>query len=181
MHTADRTGRGLKPLVVAVTIAAVLLLASVLVVSALSLRVRLATAKVALPLVSSPCIASRTTGDEGHGEAADARERVAFVAATRGCMMTTHTAMLKTFDAPRSADALFAAAMVPHHQGAVDMARQLLVHGRDPELRALALGVIAEQQTEIEMLRIWSARHDHVGAAASVAVNRAAYPNDDRR
>jgi YVTN family beta-propeller protein len=70
-------------------------------------------------------------------------------------------------------DDRFANAMIAHHQGAVDMARQLLLYGRDHALRSFALSVIAEQQAEIEMLRSWSAgRPAH--ALAALAQNNGA-------
>lgn len=47
----------------------------------------------------------------------------------------------------------FLAMMIPHHQGAIDMARLLLVHGRDPATRRLAEEIIAGQQVEIEGMR----------------------------
>lgn len=48
----------------------------------------------------------------------------------------------------------FLAMMIPHHQGAIDMARLALIHGRDPATRKLAEEIIAGQQVEIEgMLR----------------------------
>jgi len=43
----------------------------------------------------------------------------------------------------------FLAMMIPHHAGAVEMARILLVHGRDPLVRQLAEEIIANQQAEI--------------------------------
>ena len=43
----------------------------------------------------------------------------------------------------------FLVMMVPHHQGAVDMARLVLIHGRDPLTRSIAEGIIATQRTEI--------------------------------
>jgi uncharacterized protein (DUF305 family) len=47
----------------------------------------------------------------------------------------------------------FAAMMIPHHQGAVDMAKVQLVYGRDPVLRRLAQAIIVEQQQEIELMQ----------------------------
>ncbi len=51
------------------------------------------------------------------------------------------------------ADRDFAAMMVPHHQGAVDMAEAELRFGHDPVLRRLAQGIIVEQQQEIAVMR----------------------------
>ncbi len=47
----------------------------------------------------------------------------------------------------------FAAMMIPHHQGAIDMAAAELAFGRDPVLRRLAQGIIVEQQQEIAVMR----------------------------
>ena len=47
----------------------------------------------------------------------------------------------------------FAAMMIPHHQGAIDMAKVELIYGHDPVLRRLAEGIIVEQQQEIELMR----------------------------
>ncbi len=43
----------------------------------------------------------------------------------------------------------FLAMMIPHHAGAIDMARLVLLHGRDPLVRRLAEEIIASQQAEI--------------------------------
>ena len=47
----------------------------------------------------------------------------------------------------------FAAMMIPHHQGAVDMAKLELQFGKNPVLRRLAQGIIVEQLQEIEVMK----------------------------
>lgn len=47
----------------------------------------------------------------------------------------------------------FLAMMVPHHEGAVEMARLVLIHGRDPMVRQLAQDIIASQTIEIAAMR----------------------------
>jgi uncharacterized protein (DUF305 family) len=53
----------------------------------------------------------------------------------------------------------FVTMMLPHHQGAIDMAKAVLLNTQDPELRNLALGIIAEQQNEINVMRAWLQHH----------------------
>jgi uncharacterized protein (DUF305 family) len=60
---------------------------------------------------------------------------------------------------PDNIDASFAALMLPHHQGAVDMARLQLLYGKDPALRRLAQSIIAEQQVEIQQMAAWLKQH----------------------
>lgn len=50
-------------------------------------------------------------------------------------------------------DADFLAMMIPHHEGAVEMARLVLIHGRDPATRRLAEDIIASQSVEMEGMR----------------------------
>lgn len=48
----------------------------------------------------------------------------------------------------------FAAMMIPHHKGAIDMAKAELLYGKDPVLRRLAQEIIVTQEQEIEVMRV---------------------------
>ena len=63
------------------------------------------------------------------------------------------------------ADIDFLAMMIPHHAGAVEMARLLLSFGNDPATRVLAEEIIAGQTIEIESMtrRLYSLRHSAAG------------------
>jgi uncharacterized protein (DUF305 family) len=56
---------------------------------------------------------------------------------------------------PADPDVAFMSGMVPHHQGAVDMARIVLEHGKDPKTRALAETIIKTQEAEIAEMTAW--------------------------
>lgn len=57
------------------------------------------------------------------------------------------------------ADADFVRGMIPHHQGAIDMAKVELEHGKDPEIRKLAEAVVTAQQAEIKEMQDWLEAH----------------------
>lgn len=52
-------------------------------------------------------------------------------------------------------DKAFIELMIPHHQGAVDMAELALEHARHQELKDLAETIIAAQNTEIAQMHSW--------------------------
>ena len=56
------------------------------------------------------------------------------------------------------ADTDFAAMMIPHHQGAIDMAKIELQYGKDQKLKQMAEKIIGDQQKEIAELKEWLER-----------------------
>ena len=64
-------------------------------------------------------------------------------------------------------DMAFARGMLPHHVGAVDMAKIELEYGTDEEMRELAQHIIDTQQTEIELMQNWIAALEVTNTAES--------------
>ena len=69
-----------------------------------------------------------------------------------------HMAMMKNMNVPLTGDVDFVRGMIPHHQGAIDMARVELQFGKDPEIRKMAEKMIADQEREIAEMKSWLAK-----------------------
>jgi uncharacterized protein (DUF305 family) len=54
-----------------------------------------------------------------------------------------------------NADVDFLRGMIPHHQGAIDMAKVLLAHGANPQIKAMAQKIIDDQTREIGKMETW--------------------------
>ncbi|WP_292166533.1 DUF305 domain-containing protein [Mesorhizobium sp.] len=66
--------------------------------------------------------------------------------------------MMKAIQA-EDPDVAFVQAMVPHHQGAIDMARAVLQFGKDDQVRDWANQIITAQQAEIAAMQKWLKQH----------------------
>ena len=117
---------------------------------------RLALGLVAALAVGGTALAQQHQGHgshAGHGAPAAKAGDSAATAAYKAANAKMHKDMDIAFSG--DADADFVRGMIPHHQGAIDMARVMLAHGKDPVLKKLASGIIADQEKEIAMMRDW--------------------------
>jgi uncharacterized protein (DUF305 family) len=111
-----------------------------------------------LALTLAAPVSAQTTDHSAHaGHGAAAPGETPATAAFRAANATMHAGMDIPFTG--NADVDFVAGMIPHHQGAVDMARIVLEHGSDPAVRSFAEAIIAAQEAEIAWMRDWLAKN----------------------
>jgi len=84
--------------------------------------------------------------------AADFPQEKTFLAENDAAMSKMMRGM--TIKPTGNVDADFAAMMIPHHQGAIDMAIAELRHGKNEQLRRIAQEIIVDQQQEIAAMRL---------------------------
>lgn len=107
-----------------------------------------------------PTAQAQTAGDQmpgmNHatpGAAASSPSSQAFKAAND--RMMTEMNMPMSGDTDRD----FVAGMIPHHQGAIDMAQAELKYGKDPQIKKLARSIISAQKKEIALMKRWQQQH----------------------
>ncbi len=110
----------------------------------------------ALALSFAPALAQQPAGHAGHGAPASAAAS-ASTKAFEEANMKMHKDMAIAFTG--EADVDFVRGMIPHHQGAIDMAKVVLAHGKDPEVRKLAQEIIKAQEQEIAWMTGWLKAH----------------------
>jgi uncharacterized protein (DUF305 family) len=108
----------------------------------------------ALVFVSSVASGAWAQQHGGHGTAGQGQAgHGGGFSADMHAAMTKMSRDMETVPMTGDPDKDFLAMMIPHHEGAVEMARLALIHGRDPLVRRLAEEIIAAQQAEIVTMR----------------------------
>jgi uncharacterized protein (DUF305 family) len=120
---------------------------------------------ILLFLVLGAC--TQETGHQEHGKVPNAENNVMMEAMDKS-MDGMHRA--KSYDNP---DAAFAAMMIPHHEGAVDMATQLDTKTGNGELNEFARKVIAAQELEITQMKNFLAQADTTDSDSDTDFHRA--------
>ena len=118
------------------------------------MRKFLIAALAATAFSTLPALAEETMNHDHAAMESGASSEAAKAYAAAMDKMHADMAMEPTGDA----DVDFVKGMIPHHQGAIDMANVVLRHGSDPEMRALAQNIIRAQEAEIAQLRAFLAR-----------------------
>ncbi len=94
--------------------------------------------------------------------------------AYEAAMSAMHMDMMKKPTGKPDLD--FMTGMIPHHQGAIDMAKAVLQYGKDPEIKTMAENVIKAQDGEIAMMKAWLGKVDQ---ATLVEAPESAKANED--
>jgi uncharacterized protein (DUF305 family) len=92
-------------------------------------------------------------GGSGHSRSQTAGDQSASSLAFAAVNEKMHRDMAITFSGNPDVD--FARGMIPHHQGAIDMAKIVVAFGKDPEIRKLAEEIVKAQESEIKFMRSW--------------------------
>lgn len=96
---------------------------------------------------------------QGRDSGKGVKPNVAITAAYQEPMEKMHQGMNISYTG--NADIDFARGMIPHHQGAIDMAAVELRHGKNEAMHKLASDIINSQGQEIAMMQRWLAHHDN--------------------
>jgi uncharacterized protein (DUF305 family) len=99
-----------------------------------------------LVLLSSAVVG--ITPAQEHKENADFMRRMSV-------SMTEMNQSMKAAPMNGNIDHDFAAMMIPHHEGAIEMAKAELSFGKNPTMRRLAQEILVDQKSEIDAMNLW--------------------------
>jgi uncharacterized protein (DUF305 family) len=88
---------------------------------------------------------------QAHSDDAEFMERM-------NASMTAMIGSMKAAAMNGNVDHDFAAMMIPHHEGAIEMAKAELSFGKDPTMRRLAQEILVDQKSEIDAMNLWLAK-----------------------
>jgi len=88
---------------------------------------------------------------QAHSDDAEFMERM-------NASMTAMNGSMKAAAMNGNVDHDFAAMMIPHHEGAIEMAKAELSFGRNKTMRRLAQEILVDQKSEIDAMNLWLAK-----------------------
>lgn len=118
-------------------------------------------AVVALLISANPVMAESAKGELIPAEHAEMyhemMDKVEHVKGLYSLAMDKMHKAMATAKQTGDADVDFVTGMIPHHQGAIDMAKIVLEKGKDPEIKKMAEGIVKAQESEIKLMNEWLA------------------------
>lgn len=97
-------------------------------------------------------------GSRGHGASTAKGDQGPSSLAFQAINAKMHEGMDITFTG--NADVDFVKGMIPHHQGAIDMAKTVIAFGKDPVVKKLAEEVVKAQESEIALMQEWLKKNE---------------------
>ena len=112
---------------------------------------------IACAMWTSGLALAQTVADPHAGHTMPATSSASGASSSNAAFELANAKMHKDMAVPLTGDADkdFLAGMIPHHQGAIDMAEVVLKYGKDPKIKKLAREIIVAQKKEIAMMNQW--------------------------
>ena len=120
--------------------------------------------RLLIPLALIPAFAAPATQHTSHAQGSTPVD-APYWEELMDSMTRMHAAMSSTRPSA-DVDTDFVALMLPHHQAAIDMARVELTFGKDPQLRRLAQEIVTDQESEIQLMKLWRQQNTCDGKSA---------------